>query len=359
MTDHKPAIGYFPNLDVLRFILALFVLIFHVPEISKNAGLSSYNNLPLFQRGTEAVYWFFVMSGFLLSLLANKEVSAGRFNILRFFMRRVLRIWPVYLLVSLFGILFYYILLPLLHIPFENNAGFTTAFLLQFFFLSNILHAFYDPGGILTITWSVSVEEQFYLFFPFLVYFVYQITILKRVVIALLFLLICGIYFILPSVGSMMQQLGLYIELFLTGIIAAEFFYTVVKWNDSTRNLLFVFSLLLFSLLFFTDLLLIPSSPFLWRLLNGVAAAVMVLALSTIEKQCNIQWLVNGGKISYGIYMYHMIVITGLIFIFQKLSFHGFSVILAMNILSMVLTYMLALFSYRFYESRFLKMKKY
>lgn len=359
MTDHKPVIGYFPNLDVLRFVLALFVLIFHVPEISKNAGLSFYNDLPFFQRGTEAVYWFFVMSGFLLSLLANKEVSIGRFSILRFLMRRVFRIWPVYLLVSLFGLLFYYIILPLLHIPFENNADFTTAFLLQFFFLSNVLHAFYDPGGILTITWSVSVEEQFYLFFPFLVYFVYRITILKRVVIASLFLVICSIYFMLPPVGTMMHQLGLYIELFLTGIIAAEFFYAVSKWNASFRNLLLAFSLLLFFMLFFTDMLLLPGNPFLWRMLNGIAAAVMVLALSTVEKKCSIQWLLLGGKISYGIYMYHMIVITGLVFIFQKLPIRGFSMILAINILCMVFTYLLALLSYRLYETKFLKMKKY
>ncbi|MFZ6023996.1 MAG: acyltransferase family protein [Bacteroidota bacterium] len=212
MPDRKPAIGYFPNLDVLRLILALLVLVFHVPEISKNAGLPFYNDLPFFHRGNEAVFWFFVLSGFLLSLLANKEIETGRFNILRFFMRRVLRIWPVYLLVSLFGLLFYYVILPLLHIPFVNNSDFVTAFLLQFFFLSNILHAFYDPGGILTITWSVSVEEQFYLFFPFLIYSVYHIAFLKRVVIVFLFLIICSIYFMLPSVGAMMQKLGLYIE---------------------------------------------------------------------------------------------------------------------------------------------------
>ncbi|MFZ6024764.1 MAG: acyltransferase family protein [Bacteroidota bacterium] len=112
-------------------------------------------------------------------------------------------------------------------------------------------------------------------------------------------------------------------------------------------------------MLFFTDMLLMPDNPFLWRMLNGIAAAVMVLALSTAQKKCNIEWLVLGGKISYGIYMYHMIVITGLIFIFQKLPVHGFSVVLGVNILSMVFTYLLALLSYRLYESKFLKMKKY
>ena len=137
----KPsAIRYFPNLDVLRFFLAFFVVLFHVPEISKNAGLPFYRDLPVFHRGAEAVYWFFVLSGFLLSLLASKEVAGGRFHILRFFMRRVLRIWPLYFLVSLFGLIFYYFLLPQLSIPFENHADLGTAILLQLFFLSNLLH---------------------------------------------------------------------------------------------------------------------------------------------------------------------------------------------------------------------------
>jgi peptidoglycan/LPS O-acetylase OafA/YrhL len=351
--------GYLPNLDVLRFFLALFVLIFHVPEISKNAGLSYYNEMPFFHRGHEAVYWFFVLSGFLLSLIAHKEIRIKRFSILRFMIRRVLRIWPVYFLVSFVGLLFYYVVLPLLDIPFQNNADFSTAFLLQFFFLSNVLHAFYDPGGILTITWSVSVEEQFYLIFPILVFFCYRVELLRRIVIAFLFLLVCIVYLFFPSIGELMQQLGMYVELFLIGIIAAEFFNTTAGLNHRVKNVLLVFSVALFLMLFCTDWLLIPDYPFLWRLVNGVSAAFVVLALAGWHKNCYTKLFMLGGKISYGIYMYHMIVITGLIFVFQQLPFQGYGVVLLINLLSIVITYLLAWFSFRFYESRFLKMKKY
>ncbi|WP_439516742.1 acyltransferase family protein [Sediminibacterium sp.] len=359
MPFKQSAVGYFPNLDVLRFFLAVFVVLFHVPEISKNAGLPFYNDLPFFQRGAEAVYWFFVLSGFLLSLLASKEIDGGRFNILRFFMRRVLRIWPLYFLVSVFGLLFYYFLLPLLSIPFENQADLGTAILLQLCFLSNLLHAWYDPGGILTITWSVSVEEQFYVFFPLLVYFVYGILWLKRTVIILLLIIIVYLYNFFPSIALVLEELGLYIELFLIGIIAAELFHIVVKWRDGFKNGLLFIGLLLFGLLFFTDWLLIPDQFFLWRLVNGAAASIMILALATVSKSCKIQWLVLGGKISYGIYMYHMIIITGLVFVFQQLPFRTSVIILCLNFLSILCTYLLAWGSFRFFEARFLKMKKY
>lgn len=359
MPVKKSAIGYLSNLDVLRFFLALFVVVFHVPEISKNSGLPHYDGLPLLRRGNEAVYWFFVLSGFLLSLLATREQSNGQFNIRRFFMRRVLRIWPVYFLVSFFGLLFYYVVLPLLHIPFENKAGFETALLLQSFFLSNILHAFYDPGGILTITWSVSVEEQFYLFFPFLVFFVYRWFFLKRVVVVLLLLLVCGLYLFLPSAGSILQQLGLYLELFLIGIIAAELFQLTKSFHDKVKDILAAFSLVLFAVLFFTDWLMIPDNPFLWRLANGGAAAIVVLSLSVWHRKISLNLLILGGKISYGIYMYHMIVVTGLVFVFQKLALQVHLVIWFMNLLSIAMTYLFAIVSFRFFEGRFLQMKKY
>jgi len=53
-----------PNLDVLRFLLSFFVLIFHLPQLSKNQNLPYFDGLDLFSKGTHAVYMFFVLSGF-------------------------------------------------------------------------------------------------------------------------------------------------------------------------------------------------------------------------------------------------------------------------------------------------------
>lgn len=118
-------------------------------------------------------------------------------------------------------------------------------------------------------------------------------------------------------------------------------------------------SLVLFAVLFFTDWLLIPGQLFLWRILNGVSAAIVVLSLSVWHRKFSLKLFILGGKISYGIYMYHMIVVTGLVFVCQKLALQGYLVIWFMNVLSIVITYLVALLSFRFFEGFFLRRKKY
>ena len=348
-----------PNLDVLRFLLSLFVLVYHVPEISKNAGLPYYSKLILFNRGTEAVLWFFVLSGFLLSYLAKQEILIRQFNVLNFFQRRILRIWPLYFFVSIIGVFFYYFVLPFLNIPFENNAGLGKTILLTTLFLSNVLHADYDPGSILTVTWSVSVEEQFYLVFPFLVYFFYRISWVRKFTLITLLLIVFILHMISPSIAARKDLLGLHVELFFIGIFAAELFSYFNKFSVLTKNILMFLAVTLFFILFFTDWFYMPNSFFLWKILNGLAAALVILILSTWHKSCSVGWLNKGGQISYGIYMYHMIVITGLVFICSKIHLPGILPIIFINVFGCVLTYQIALWSFNSFESRFTKLKKY
>jgi len=112
---------------------------------------------------------FFVLSGFLISYLMLKEYKEqGSFNLNNFYMRRVLRIWPLYFIVLIIGfVLFPMLRTYLLHIPYVENAN----PLLYILFLSNFdqLKQGVLPFGVgLGPTWSVSVEEQFYLFWPLL-----------------------------------------------------------------------------------------------------------------------------------------------------------------------------------------------
>ena len=88
-----------PNLTSLRFLLALLVVIFHIPLFFSNRELPFYNDLPIFNKGTEAVYMFFSLSGFLIikQLFEEKKLT-GTINLKSFYMRRVLRIFPLYYL---------------------------------------------------------------------------------------------------------------------------------------------------------------------------------------------------------------------------------------------------------------------
>lgn len=355
---------YFDYLDILRFFLSLFVVVYHVPNISASVGLPFYNDLAMLTKGKEAVYWFFVLSGFLLSYLAKIEIGKGSFSIRKFIQRRILRIWPLYFIVSFIGIALYYFLLPLLGIPFENHASLSTTIVLTLFFLSNILHAYYDPGGILTITWSVSVEEQFYLLFPFMVVCCFHHTLFRRLTLLVLLCALLLGYVMDASWTAQLEKLGLYLELFLIGILASELVPFFKQLKKPVRSILLVAAIGLFLLIFFTQLLASDTPLYVWRCLNGCVAAFVVLVLSVQQQPRTNRWLLMGGKISYGIYMYHMIVITGIVFACKKMGllFSGSQAtlfILLLNLVVIFVTYMVAYFSYRYIEYPLLKKKQY
>lgn len=147
------SVRFFGSLNGLRFLCIIAVMWHHSPA---RASLDSATTaLPLL-RGFLGVDFFFVLSGFLITtLLLREEARDGRFSLRGFYWRRILRIVPVYfLVVTLVAIWFIGVrglwdLGPLL--PY------------YYLFLSNML---VEDIPLLTITWSLSVEEQYYLIWP-------------------------------------------------------------------------------------------------------------------------------------------------------------------------------------------------
>ncbi len=354
---------YFQNIDALRFVLSLLVLVYHVPQISNNLGLPSNGQYAFLQKGFLAVNWFFVLSGFLLSWLAKKEVAANRFSIKKFIARRILRIWPVYFIVTFIGIALYYFVLPYMHIAFENKASLSTTILLSVFFLSNILHRLYDPGGILTVTWSVSIEEQFYLVFPFAVILLFKQKKMRISSMIILLLLIIVIDLVWPTPKGWLEYFDVYVELFLIGILAGELLPYFEQIGSKIKQAMLLLSGLVFIVSFFTGILH-SGDHVINRVINGILAAFVILTLCTASYTIRNAILIMGGKISYGIYMYHMIVITAVIFITKTWFFDvawkntGIT-ILVINLVSVILTYLCAYISYHTIEKYFLSKKPY
>ena len=104
---------HFPNLTGLRFIAALVVLIHHVEQYRSIYGKTNYwNNSTIRLLGEEGVTLFFVLSGFLITyLLLAEKANVGTILIKQFYVRRILRIWPLYFLVVVLG----FFILPKLH----------------------------------------------------------------------------------------------------------------------------------------------------------------------------------------------------------------------------------------------------
>ncbi|MEM8801037.1 MAG: acyltransferase [Pseudomonadota bacterium] len=149
--DAYRATKYFANLDGLRFICIFAVLWHHAPAFSPT-------DIQLDNRGFLGVDFFFVLSGYLITTLLLREAAFyGSFSLRDFYIRRAVRILPVYFLV-VSCVSFYYIVLKGEHQYLE---------LLPFYylFLSNFL---IDDIPLLAVSWSLSMEEQYYLLWPLL-----------------------------------------------------------------------------------------------------------------------------------------------------------------------------------------------
>jgi peptidoglycan/LPS O-acetylase OafA/YrhL len=170
---------YFPNLDGLRTIACLMVFSFHALGMGHNR-LGIQNKymekfLLAFLNGKTGVSIFFVLSGFLITYIILSEIKQkGGFSLGHFYIRRILRIWPLYFSV----LLIIFVLLPFMdHFLTISRSTADTRPLYYFTFLSNfdVIRIFENGRADFlpsTITWSVAIEEQFYLFWPLLFFFI-------------------------------------------------------------------------------------------------------------------------------------------------------------------------------------------
>jgi peptidoglycan/LPS O-acetylase OafA/YrhL len=170
---------YFPNLDGLRTLAIIPVFWVHTLGFPQpQANITNYFwvfGVKIIPSAHLGVVLFFVISGFLISyLLFEEKEQKGSISIINFYKRRVLRIWPLYFFVLFMG----FILLPYLNKLLIEDAPFSSKNipydnLWQYFlFLANYdLIANHQTTPILTVLWSVSIEEQFYLFWPILIKF--------------------------------------------------------------------------------------------------------------------------------------------------------------------------------------------
>src|SRR6187402_3562068 len=136
---------HFPGLNNLRFLAALVIFVYHQEYKKKLLGFEYHWVDQLFTIGDLAVTLFFVLSGFLITYLLLAEKKAiNTIDIKKYYMRRILRIWPLYYLILLLG----FFILPhigLFHLP-TTELIHTTSFLqlfLFFFFFANIGFSMY------------------------------------------------------------------------------------------------------------------------------------------------------------------------------------------------------------------------
>lgn len=359
---------HLPGLDSLRFIAAMFVVIGHIPLNQTSVGLPVYSTGTFFYRGSTAVSFFFALSGFLISyLLLDEHRATGTVNVARFYLRRVCRIWPVYFVVVLFGLLFYNWILPALNVDYPVEYSPLVALGLYVFFLPNLMNSLYTVGGILNPSWSIGVEEQFYLAWaPAFRRFSHRFGTLCWTV-----LLLSGTLFVANTYG-----------LFGSGwesrfIFQLRFHYMAAgglcAWWLHTRGERFT-DLSVFRsrwlqgalFLLLADYYLVSFVP--WSVIGGEAMQLVLypwLIVCVAANPRNVIRLDNRlfdyfGKISYGIYMFHMIVVYATSALFLKTSWwrgHEGLYFVAYYVLAVGGTLLVAHLSFLYFERPFLKLK--
>jgi len=366
-------IVYFKNFDSIRFIAACIVFLTHaiVPYID----LLNIDN-PLRVKVIKitlgegiGVPVFFVLSGFLITYLLIDEYKRNlKINLKAFYMRRILRIWPLYFAIILFSFALYPYLLELFSEknPLQSNIFYYLTFLSNFDSIrvhqENLTYALSQD-----ITWSVAIEEQFYLFWPIIFLlpkraWIYIITIILAY--SLIFRLIVTnsvvIYFHTISAFAYLCMGGLFAYLISYNIkVKSIFENTNTNFQYITITLLFV-TLVLFQLVSFKYF-----HSFIYSFSLSFIVAIFITSQAISKKSkfllSNFSIANFWGKYSYGIYLLHPIAIKITSIFFNKVSFNKlvFLNYLFMAVISFIFTLILSYISYEFYEKKFLKLKMY
>lgn len=354
------------GLNTLRFLAAFFVIFAHGQISLWKLGVVNGTSAPIFNRGGDAVEFFFTLSGFLITLLLiNESDKTNTISIRKFYVRRVLRIWPLYFLLIVIGfILFGYVYPQLFH---EHYFEFSIPAGLALFvcFLPNIATSFF-PTGILYPLWSIGVEEQYYLFWAPLIKLFRKNTLN----VILVFVIISHCWYALVFEKVFPFSVGwhkfLISQKFYAMAMGGLFAYLFVKKRhlfplNGRASVMIQLAIIL--LLLFHYLIGFAFSDALWFhfALSAVYGMLIVYTVTpnnfiNLERQ-PFKYL---GIISYGLYMFHMLVDYFLRMLVMKLkiiSFNPLYFVPLYHICLLGLTIIIATLSYKYYESFFFGLK--
>lgn len=363
--DHKVS---FPRLDALRALCFLSVFFFHSFHTEDpallNAPTRRFVKGFLLASGDLGVNVFFVLSGFLITYLLLRERRIfGRIQVGHFWMRRLLRIWPLYYACVAFGFLIF----PAVKTSLGQAADETAHLHYYLFFASNfdiLLHGLPDSSS-LGVLWSIGVEEQFYLAWPILLFilpysaypFLFNIVIIAS--LAFNSLATQRLDILLHTFSCMGDlAMGAFGAWLLHQRQGSERIAALSKPQVITVHCSFL-------LLFFVREPLVASGfpEGCLRVVFAMAATMVVLCQSgwnghtcMLPAKGILSYL---GRISFGLYCLHPIGILVAVQSMRSLGIdqHVWQVMLLQPTIALPLTIALAALSYRFYESPFLRLK--
>ena len=341
---------YKKEIDGLRSIAIISVILYH-------SQIGLWNDQYL-KGGFIGVDIFFTISGYLISSLIFIEINnTKKFSFKNFYIKRIRRILPAFLVVTIASSFYAFkILLPLQYVEYIKSLLLSSIFLSNYFFYFNditygVETAFHIP---LLHTWSLSVEEQFYIIFPLFSVFVYKFFkkyLLNILIVCFLLSFLSYLYFASINYSLTFYALQFRLWEIIAGSILA---YLNIYKNKSygiqwCQNLSIVgFFLIILPILFYKNNFFINVFPFL-----SVLGTCLVIFFSNknnyVNKILTLKPLVFIGLISYSLYLWHYP-----IFVFRKLiNPQNFN-----SIEKFIIIFILSVITYYIVEKPFRNLKK-
>ncbi len=340
----------FGGLDGLRAFSILAVLWHHTYEVPTGWMAT--------ERGFLGVDLFFVISGFLIVTLLLRERDRKGISLKNFYIRRFLRIFPVYYA--------FLLILTVIFLTIGRNANMREAFFQDLPWALTYTSNWAELTTFLAITWSLSAEEQFYIVWPPLERY------LRKAVVPILWIMLIVSQLIhfgliegvmaslgfLPHQPEFLRQTGF--TPIMLGVLLAHGLHDPI-WHERLAKVLRpVWMPLLAAAVILLICTLAPKDLTGWPRFSLHLFMTLLLGSCVIREDhllmplLRLPPLVRIGALSYGIYLLHMLSRHGCAAVLNKV---GLPLEPWLFPLTLLVTVVIAELSFRFFESRFLKLK--
>lgn len=362
MNNRTPPRTHYPGLDGLRGIAILLVLLYH-----------NFGFIPFLNYGWLGVDLFFVLSGFLITeILLKTRDTVNYFR--NFYTRRILRIFPLYYLC---------LILVIVAFPLIKNFPYDLSYFRQnqvwfWLYMQNwmlIFQEWNDKSVLLNNFWSLAVEEQFYIVWPFLVLLIKRPKHLLILTFTLLLSVIIARYMIWINKEDFPSYGNLFLFTRIDGILIGSMLalLKIINYNFLKKySYIVTLSLAALNFIFyFINSSQNYSFPY-WAIVGYSTFAVIfaMIVFETIDRENKLlNFILNNsmlkfiGKISYGFYVFHWPVYILLYSYIEKWVRQSFSIpekpiLIIIALLLTLIAFIISIVSYYGFERHFLKLKK-
>lgn len=365
---------FFGGLNELRAIAALSVILHHI-ELFKHRDQigslfdSKYSAYFIGHLGKNGVYLFFVLSGFLITyLLLAEKGKNNHINLKKFYLRRIFRIWPLYYIIIFIS----FIVIPFLASAFPLFSITPSYYHLikdtsNYDIMSVFLHIMFLPNFALKAgkvivgasqSWSVGVEEQFYIVWPLIVSFFNKKIMVSVFLCILIAFIVINLKFPLSLIGGIVSIIPF--EFMAIGSLGG-YFYSVY----ADKITAYTKSKTIYAAVLLLILALISIPVFTLYIQNIILGFVFLLLIIISINPSNKAVLRNKsfsflGGISYGIYMYHPFIMFLIFPVFYKLlKFYNNIFVFNIGVFIFIpgLSILISYGSYRYIEKKFINIK--